>query len=185
LRYCARADLADQYINEYDADFWVPQDGGLVYRADMEESPALLRAPSLRHMRMQSTPLRLNLDENHRFELLDCATFNSWLASDSKPVVVDVRADDFKGGNIPGTMHIPFANFSARIGEVQAAMRDNTGQRQNVVVFYCLYGAERSPTCAMKIFNKNAQSCSKGVRPSQRISGMVELLPCLQSFSVG
>jgi len=161
LRYCARADLS-AYITDYNQDLWVPQDGGLVYRADLEEpEPTLQRAPSLRHMRMQSSTLRLNLDENHRFEFLDCATLNSWLASDSKPVIVDVRSDDFKGGNFPGIMNIPFASFSARIGEVYASLRDNTGERQNSVVFTCMFGEERSPTCAMKFLTKHADPSTK------------------------
>lgn len=161
LRYCARADLS-AYISEYNQDFWVPQDGGLVYRADIEDSePSLQRAPSLRHMRMQSSTLRLNLDENHRYELLDPPTLGLWLASNDKPVLVDVRSEDFKGGHIARAMHIPFASFSTRIGEVQAALRENTGERKNVVVFYCLFGDERSPTAAMKFLTKHTDPSTK------------------------
>lgn len=152
LRYCARADLST-YIADYNPDFWVSQDGGLVYRSDLEEAPpGLLRAPSLRHMRMQSSTLRLNLDENLRYEWLDFNTLNSWLELEKadRPVIVDVRAEDYKGGHITGSMNIPYGSFSVRLKEVEAALRDHKGQMANTVVFVCMHGEEWSPNCAMK-----------------------------------
>ena len=160
LRYCARADLS-VYIDEYDRDLWVEKDGGLVYRADLPDSEPVERAPTLRNMRMQSSTLRLNLDENHRFEWVDCPTLGLWLASNDKPVLVDVRSEDFKGGHIPRAMHIPFASFSTRMEEVDAAIRDNTGERKNIIVFYCLVGEESSPTCAMKFLTKHTDPSTK------------------------
>jgi len=161
LRYCARADLS-AYITEYDQDFWVLQDGGLVYRADLQDAPEQKAPPSLRDMRMKSTAqLRLNLDENHRFDWVDSTTLALWLATNDKPVIVDVRSEDFKGGHVAGAMHIPFGSFTTRVGEVQAALRENTGERQNDLVIYCMHGEEQSPTCAMKFLTKHSNPATK------------------------
>lgn len=41
------------------------------------------------------------------------------LASDDPPLVLDVRSDgEWKGGHIPGALHIPIDEFSERRGEV-------------------------------------------------------------------
>lgn len=161
LRYCARADLST-HIAEYDQDLWVIQDGGLTYRADIQDAPEQKAPPSLKDMRMKSTAqLRLSLDENHRFDWVDSNTLALWLASKDKPVIVDVRSEDFKGGHVTGSMHIPFASFTTRLGEVQAALRENTGERQNDIVIYCMHGEEHSPTCAMKFLTRHVNPATK------------------------
>jgi len=157
LRYCAKADLATKHITGYDAEQWVMKDDmGLVYRKDVEDdvNAPKLRAPSLKNLRMQSMTLKLNVSEDHRFNWIDSTTLAGWIAAGQWPVIVDVRSEDFEGGAIPTSLHIPFANFTVRKQEVSVALRES---KSNIVVFLCMNGKEHSPTCAMKFLADQPQ----------------------------
>lgn len=45
---------------------------------------------------------------------------------ESSIAIVDVRDDDFEGGNIPGCLHIPSNEFSEKVHElVQSSLRES------------------------------------------------------------
>jgi rhodanese-related sulfurtransferase len=52
----------------------------------------------------------------------------------TSPTILDVRSRaEFDGGHVPGAVHIPFWNISARLGEIPGAKTDP-------VVVYCGHG---------------------------------------------
>ena len=54
--------------------------------------------------------------------------------------VVDVRDDDYQGGNIPGAINIPSRQMSYRVDELVEELKDN-----KVVVFTCALSQQRGP----------------------------------------
>ncbi|UZJ56768.1 hypothetical protein CBS101457_006088 [Exobasidium rhododendri] len=63
---------------------------------------------------------------------------------DKTIAIVDVRDDDFEGGNIPGCVHIPSAVFGDKINElVQSSLKD-----VHQVIFHCALSQARGPKAA-------------------------------------
>jgi hypothetical protein len=54
--------------------------------------------------------------------------------------VVDVRDDDYQGGNIPGAMNVPSRQLNARIETLVDDLKDN-----EAVVFTCALSQQRGP----------------------------------------
>lgn len=69
------------------------------------------------------------------------------ILSDKKPwkdyLVVDVRDEDWIGGNIKGSYHAPSKNF---LNEVDKLVKDT--KDIPMVVFHCRYSQERGPKAA-------------------------------------
>eukprot|EP01104_Vermistella_antarctica_P008072 TRINITY_DN201_c1_g1_i1.p1 TRINITY_DN201_c1_g1~~TRINITY_DN201_c1_g1_i1.p1 ORF type:complete len:167 (-),score=58.14 TRINITY_DN201_c1_g1_i1:161-622(-) len=63
---------------------------------------------------------------------------------DGKAVVVDVRGEDFKGGNIVGSEQCSYDNFDAGLTALFEKHKD-----KERVVFVCMYGKLRSPSAAL------------------------------------
>jgi hydroxyacylglutathione hydrolase len=57
--------------------------------------------------------------EVERVELIDVEELAKRLYAEGPPVVLDVRdPDEFEEGHIPGSLHIPYAELTDRLGEV-------------------------------------------------------------------
>lgn len=64
-------------------------------------------------------------------------------------LVVDVRDDDVKGGNIRGALHLPDGEFSS--GSVKTLIKHVDTAGANVIVFHCMESARRGPRCARRV----------------------------------
>jgi len=58
-------------------------------------------------------------------------------------VIIDVRSDDFVGGNIPGAVNIPSSQYEEGI-KLYA-------ESYSTVIVHCLYSQVRGPTIAKKL----------------------------------
>jgi Cdc25 family phosphatase len=54
--------------------------------------------------------------------------------------IVDVRDDDYQGGNIPGTLNVPSRQLSFRVDSLVDELKDN-----EAVVFTCALSQQRGP----------------------------------------
>jgi len=64
-------------------------------------------------------------------------------------LVVDVRDDDNKGGNIRGAIHVPDASFKASsVCKIMSVMKEKGA---STVVFHCMESARRGPRCAKRM----------------------------------
>jgi len=70
-------------------------------------------------------------------------------SKDTSVVFIDVRDVDFVGGNIPGAVHVPYQEFDPKVTELV----QKYGKYKHVI-FYCLYGQLRSPSCALGFIKK-------------------------------
>jgi len=60
-------------------------------------------------------------------------------------VVVDVRDEDFAGGNIPGCINVPSRTFEREVDDLVHQLKDVKN-----VVFTCYYSQQRGPLAARK-----------------------------------
>lgn len=60
-------------------------------------------------------------------------------------VIVDVRGDDFKGGNIKGAINIPMHNFEHDQSIDEVIQKVSSAK---TVVFHCYKSQQRGPFCA-------------------------------------
>jgi hypothetical protein len=60
--------------------------------------------------------------------------------------VVDVRDDDYQGGNIPGAMNVPSRQLNSRIVSLVDDLKDN-----EAVVFTCALSQQRGPNVSSLI----------------------------------
>jgi len=85
---------------------------------------------------------------------------------DGNAVVVDVRDQDYKGGNIPGALHVPYEQFENNIEEVVEKFADSTKK----YVLHCMYSKERGPACAemllAKLGKKDGKEAAAGAASS-------------------
>eukprot|EP00030_Apusomonadida_sp_AF-17_P003492 a352269_69.p2 GENE.a352269_69~~a352269_69.p2 ORF type:complete len:148 (-),score=39.46 a352269_69:405-821(-) len=64
-------------------------------------------------------------------------------------LVVDVRDDDFEGGNIKGAHHFPSESFEAdNVADFVVASAKKLGGERLLVVFHCMYSQQRGPSMA-------------------------------------
>jgi Cdc25 family phosphatase len=68
-------------------------------------------------------------------------------------LVVDVRDDDFAGGNIAGALNVPSDSFGTRLQDVAAAAKD-----KDLVVFHCMLSQQRGPAAARAMASHGARS---------------------------
>eukprot|EP00939_MAST-03C_sp_MAST-3C-sp1_P004032 g4032.t1 len=69
-------------------------------------------------------------------------------SSERKIVVVDVRDDDHKGGNIRGSLHLADEEFSPSSIRKLIKYVDKIGA--SMIVFHCMESARRGPRCARR-----------------------------------
>eukprot|EP01101_Sappina_pedata_P004386 TRINITY_DN1840_c0_g1_i1.p1 TRINITY_DN1840_c0_g1~~TRINITY_DN1840_c0_g1_i1.p1 ORF type:complete len:189 (-),score=81.80 TRINITY_DN1840_c0_g1_i1:111-677(-) len=67
-------------------------------------------------------------------------------------VLIDVRDADYEGGHIPGSINVPFESFDSKVDELV----EKYGKAKSVV-FYCMYGQLRSPSCALTFIKRKKQ----------------------------
>lgn len=67
----------------------------------------------------------------------------------AKTLVVDVRDEDFVGGNVKGGVNYPSEEFLDSLDEVAKA-----AEGKEVVVFHCMQSQQRGPKCA-RIFSEH------------------------------
>lgn len=101
-------------------------------------APAPMSSPKLSLVVPQHRATRI--DVPHLVEYLDGGS----------AVVVDVRDQDYKGGHIPGAVHVPYELFDTNIDEVLKKFTDNSKK----YVLYCMYSRERAPACADMLLAK-------------------------------
>jgi hypothetical protein len=68
---------------------------------------------------------------------------SSTTATDNIPKrfkIVDVRDDDYQGGNIPGAMNVPSRQMSSRVDDLVEELQGN-----EAVVFTCALSQQRGP----------------------------------------
>ena len=63
----------------------------------------------------------------------------------SKVAVIDVRDDDYVGGHINSSIHVPSSSLDYRIPEIVRTMAD-----KEIVVFHCALSQQRGPTAALR-----------------------------------
>ncbi|KAM0801702.1 Rhodanese-like domain-containing protein [Usnea florida] len=63
----------------------------------------------------------------------------------SKLAVIDVRDDDYVGGHINSSIHVPSSSLDYRIPEIVRTMAD-----KEIVVFHCALSQQRGPTAALR-----------------------------------
>ena len=74
--------------------------------------------------------------------------------SNTNYIIVDVRDDDFNGGNLVGAVNYPSITFESKLDELYNKCAD-----KNQVIFHCAYSKQRGPTCArqfIEYIDKNA-----------------------------
>jgi len=57
--------------------------------------------------------------------------------------IIDVRDEDFRGGNIHGAVNHPSSSFSDNIQDII-----NTNKDKDFVIFHCMRSQQRGPFCA-------------------------------------
>jgi len=68
-------------------------------------------------------------------------------------VFIDVRDQDYTGGHIPGSVAAPYGT------EFESKLTDLVKQYHSYanVIFYCMYGQLRSPSCALTFLKKQQE----------------------------
>lgn len=77
---------------------------------------------------------------------LDAAELHELLtdpSTASTTLVVDVREDDFRGGNVYNALNVPAHSFRQSTSKVIEAAKD-----KKLVVFHCMQSQVRGPKCA-------------------------------------
>ncbi|KAI9800817.1 MAG: hypothetical protein M1825_003600 [Sarcosagium campestre] len=79
-----------------------------------------------------------------------------------KLVVIDVRDDDYIGGHIKGSRHVPTPSLDARMPELIRTLKDVP-----TVVFHCSLSQQRGPTAALRYLRerpkqKSAEGTAEG-----------------------
>ncbi len=76
-------------------------------------------------------------------------------------IIIDVRDDDFYGGNLIGALNYPSFIFESKLDEIY-----NICTEKNNIIFHCAQSKVRGPTCArrfLEYINENALP-NKGVK---------------------
>ncbi|KAH8916903.1 Rhodanese-like protein [Atractiella rhizophila] len=63
--------------------------------------------------------------------------------------IVDVRDDDYIGGNIPGCKHVPSIEIKERIADLTQSLTDVP-----LVIFHCALSQQRGPNAALFYANQ-------------------------------
>ena len=58
-------------------------------------------------------------------------------------IIIDVRDDDFGGGNLVGAVNYPSSTFESKLDEIYNKCAD-----KNNIIFHCAQSKKRGPTCA-------------------------------------
>jgi len=80
-------------------------------------------------------------------------------------LIVDVRDDDHKGGNISGSLHVPSSIFHDAVDDLVKDKARNVGS----VVFHCSYSQQRGPKSARIYAETREKYAAKEGFPPQQI----------------
>ena len=75
----------------------------------------------------------------------------------SKVAVIDVRDDDYVGGHIHGSTHVPSSTLGYRITEIVRILAD-----REIVVFHCALSQQRGPNAALRYIEEREKKIQKG-----------------------
>ena len=75
----------------------------------------------------------------------------------SKLSIIDVRDDDYVGGHIKSSIHVPSSSLDYRIPEIVRTMAD-----KETVVFHCALSQQRGPTAALRYLKERDRSIKTG-----------------------
>lgn len=87
-------------------------------------------------------------------------------------VVLDVRDDDFAGGNIRGCVNIPcweLLEGSRMDGFIDKYLLSSSGGDNVVLVVHCYLSQQRGPLAARRIVQRLDQRCGKDERSKIRV----------------
>jgi len=79
-------------------------------------------------------------------------------------VIVDVRDDDFKGGNIKDCFHLPSQDFQDNVGGLAMKLKGVPK-----VIFHCALSQARGPKCA-RIYSETLDALSEKVDTEESVS---------------
>eukprot|EP01027_Heterolobosea_sp_BB2_P014426 GEZU01020716.1.p1 GENE.GEZU01020716.1~~GEZU01020716.1.p1 ORF type:complete len:190 (-),score=10.89 GEZU01020716.1:149-718(-) len=68
----------------------------------------------------------------------------------TKFLVVDVRDDDFRGGNIKNALHMPSEGFLDSMHKLADRVQQEKIEK---IIFHCMYSSQRGPTAALHFRN--------------------------------
>lgn len=71
----------------------------------------------------------------------------------ARPLVIDVRDEDFAGGHIRSAVNLPEENF-VEDDDVDAIVRRH--QDEELIVFHCMFSQVRGPSCAKRFLSRMA-----------------------------
>ncbi|TYZ62526.1 hypothetical protein PybrP1_012708 [[Pythium] brassicae (nom. inval.)] len=71
----------------------------------------------------------------------------------SRPLVIDVRDEDFAGGHIRSAVNLPEENF-VEDDDVDAIVRRH--KDEELIVFHCMFSQVRGPSCARRFVARMA-----------------------------
>lgn len=75
----------------------------------------------------------------------------------SKVTVIDVRDDDYVGGHINSSIHVPSSSLDYRIPEIVRTLAD-----KEIVVFHCALSQQRGPTAALRYLRERDRGIKNG-----------------------
>ena len=83
--------------------------------------------------------------------------------------VIDVRDDDYIGGHILGSRHVPVGTHDYKMPELVRTLRD-----QDVVVFHCTLSQQRGPGSALRYLRERKGMVDAGTVPARKDGEKVE-----------
>ena len=75
----------------------------------------------------------------------------------SKVAIVDVRDDDYVGGHIHGSTHVPSSTLDYRVPEIIRILAD-----REIVIFHCALSQQRGPSAALRYMRERENKIQKG-----------------------
>jgi Rhodanese-like domain len=114
---------------------------------------------------VKSSPPTFSTMPNTRPESIEASSLREWVLSQQSASksesststsstipktfkVVDVRDDDYQGGNIPGSMNVPSRQVNSRVASLVDDLKDN-----EAVVFTCALSQQRGPIAFFSVLS--------------------------------
>merc|ERR550539_2071045 len=97
--------------------------------------------------------LSLNVEEDYHVMSIDPEHAVGLIEEGLK--MIDVRTDDFKGGNIPNSENIPYTEFEDKLEDIVSDLEDG-----GKVLILCMHGKQRSRQGALQLL-KTAREMKK------------------------
>ena len=77
--------------------------------------------------------------------------------------IIDVRDDDYIGGHILGSQHVPVGTHDYKMPELVRTLRD-----ENLVVFHCTLSQQRGPGSALRYLRERKGMVNAGTVPQRK-----------------